>query len=294
MFRFPRFILVSAGLTVFFGLGVAQAASLSVYLSPPGIMSTEIIGATTETFDSVNAATWSGVTYQSPIGDYVGNNTKLPIIAADQYGGANNSNYMYVGTRHPGDSTSVTLTLATPEDYFGFWWSAGDSHNQISVYSGGVLIATFVTADITTLLSKNPLIALSGVQYQTSAYMGNPNTGTFHGKDASEPFAYVNLVASGFTFDKLVLTNDATSGFENDNHSVYALPVDIPRDYSSFVKVVDVPFTNNPVPEPGYSALAGLFLSGATYWGLRAKSNQLKSRDRPRPSSANRRMNPST
>jgi len=234
-------------------------------------MASVIPGVVTETFDDPALLTLISPTgFTSPIGTYVGNTSRIPVIAADQYGGAGNSDYMYVGSRQGGDSTSVTLTLATPADYFGFWWSAGDAANRISVYSKGVLVAQFQTSDITSLLANNPLIALDGTtQYQSSSWYGNPNTGQFHGMDSAEPFAYVNLVATGFTFDKVVLDNATNSGFENDNNSVYDGIVNIPRDFPSFVKVVDVPFENSPVPEPSYSMLLGLLLVSATYWRRR-------------------------
>jgi len=231
-------------------------------------MQSVIPGVVTETFDELPLLTLiNSAGFASPIGTYVGNTSRIGVIAADQYGGAGNSDYMYVGSRQGGDSTSVTLTLNTPADYFGFWWSAGDAANRISVYSKGVLVAQFSTSDITSLLANNPLIALNGTTYQTSAYYGNPNTGQFSGQDNAEPFAYVNLVASGFTFDKLVLDNATNSGFENDNNSVFSGTVNIPQDFPSFVKVVDVPFST--VPEPGYPMLLGLLFVGSAYWKMR-------------------------
>ena len=259
-----------SALVVLCTLGIAQAASITVYLSPPGDTASVIPGVVTETFDDPALLTLTSSTgFASPIGTYLGNTPRVPVILADQYGGAGNSAYMYVGSRQGGDSTSVALTLATPADYFGFWWSAGDALNRISVYSNGVLVAQFQTSDITDLLANNPLYALNGTTYPTSAYYGNPNSGQFHGQDNAEPFAYVNLVANGFTFDKLVLDNNGSSGFENDNNSVFTGTVNIPRDFPSFVKVVDVPFINDQVPEPGYSMLLGLLFVGTTYYKMR-------------------------
>jgi hypothetical protein len=247
-------------------LGVpAHAASLSVYLSPPGAMSSVLPGVLTEDFNnSALLNPVAGASYGSPIGTYsVPAGKKMAVIAADDYGGANNSQYMYVGNRRTGDALVVTLDLSTPRNYFGFWWSAGDASNRLSLYSGGLLIATFQTSDITTMLATSPIYALDGVtSYLSSQYKGNPNTGPYSGHASGESFAYVNLVATGFAFDKIVFDNNGTSGFENDNHSVLTGNVDIPRDFPSFVKVVDVPFINNPVPEPGTGALAGAALMG--------------------------------
>ena len=253
-------LLLRVGLILFAVSVLASAATLSVYLSPPGQMSSVIPGVVTEDFNAVALLTSSSTTYDSNIGIYtVPNGFRMPVIAADQYGGANNSQYMYVGSRHAGDATTVTLTLDVAANYFGFWWSAGDSKNRMTIYNNGTVLAVFQTSDITSLLANNPVVAINGTQYQTSAFKGNPNTGAFHGQDGSEPFSYVNLVALGVTFDKIVFDNNGSSGFENDNHSVYTGVVDIPRDFPSFAKVVDVPFVNDPVPEPG----TGILLGGA-------------------------------
>ncbi|MGB0062837.1 MAG: hypothetical protein WBP85_00190 [Terracidiphilus sp.] len=271
MNRSTRHTLGCAALACLLNLGTAGASTLTAYLSAPGEVATEINGATTETFNEVPLVgnQYNSNTLVSPIGTYVGNSTRIPIIAADQYGGANGSQYMYVGTRTGGDSTSVTLTLNSPADYFGFWWSAGDPANEIQVYSDGTLVATFTTASLTSFLSTPTVTSLGGAQYVSSSYYGNPNAGTFNGDDAAEPFAYVNLVATGFTFNQIVLTNDASSGFENDNNSIYGGSLDIPRDYTSFVKVEDIP-VNTPVPEPNYTLLMGVILAAAAFWKLRA------------------------
>jgi hypothetical protein len=252
-------------------LGTAGAATLSAYLSAPGEVATEINGATTETFNEVTLTgnQYNSNTLVSPIGTYVSNSTRIPIIAADQYGGALGSQYMYVGTRTGGDSTVVTLTLNSSADYFGFWWSAGDAANEIQVYSGNALVATFTTASLTSFLSTPTVTALNGTPYVSSTYYGNPNAGPFNGQDSQEPFAYVDLVATGFTFNKLVLTNDASSGFENDNNSIFDGSVNVPRDYTSFVKVEDIP-VNTPVPEPNYGVLMGAVVAAGALWKFRS------------------------
>ncbi len=256
-------------LVAMFGTAASHASTLTVYLSPPGAMSSEIPNVTTETFNDPALLNSVATSYQSVIGQYsVANGYRIPVISYDQYGGAGNSDYLYVGTRRTGDATSVTLDLAAPADYFGFWWSAGDPLNRISVYRQGVLVAQFQTSDITTLLASSPLIALNGTNYLSSSYYGNPNTGSgsHTGQDSGEPFAYVNLVADGFMFDSLVLDNNGTSGFETDNQSVSSNPVNIPQDFGSFVKVTDLSFSS-PVPEPSYAALGGLLLATLLYKG---------------------------
>ena len=241
--------------------GTMNASSLIAYISAPGQTSSIVAGASTETF---NDSAWlAGVTsYNSVLGVYTAISpnssgqtvTRIPVIAADQYGGADGSDYMYAGQRQDGDATAVDLHLTNPANYFGFWWSAGDATNVISIYDQGVFVAQFTTSDITTLLSNPTVTALNGTTYSSSSYYGNPTT-AFLGQDSSEPFGYVSLVANGFQFDEVVFSNLGGSGFENDNNSVYSGALNIPKDYSSFVEVSDLPFSS--VPEPGTLGLTG-------------------------------------
>lgn len=258
-------ILTAASLVIGLSVGGGlKANSLIAYVSPPGVMSSAISGAATETFNDPNLLTSQSTTYASVIGVYsVASGFVMPVIDADQYGGADGSQYMYVGQRRGGDATTVSLALPSPVNYFGFWWSAGDPLNRISVYSGGIFLASFQTDDITSLLSSPTVQAIDGSVYQSHDYYGNPNVGPNQGADAGEPFAYVSLVATGFSFDEVVFDNAGGSGFENDNNSVYAGALNIPRDYTDFVKVTDVPF--NSVPEPSSFALISLGAIGMTW-----------------------------
>ncbi len=254
-----RIVLISLLGTL--AAGTMSASTLVAYLSSPGQTSSIVSGVSTENF---NDPAWlAGVTsYNSAIGVYsaISPNssgqtvTRIPVIPADQYGGADGSDYMYAGQRQDGDATSIDLHLTQPANYFGFWWSAGDATNVISIYDQGVFVAQFTTSDITTLLGNPTVTALNGTTYTSSSYYGNP-TSTFLGQDAGEPFGYVSLVANGFQFDEVVFSNIGGSGFENDNNSVYSGALNIPRDYSSFVEVSDLPFT--AAPEPGTLGLAG-------------------------------------
>lgn len=195
-----------------------QASQIGVYLSAPASQSSTVtfangVTSTTETFNSANGRYSS---YSSAIGTYSGN---ILVQAADQFGGANGSNYMVFGSQS-GTSTPVTLTLKTAANYFGFWWSAGDVNNGITLYSAGTKLAHLSTADITTLLSGPKVTAINGQQYNSSQYYCNPNNTS---QDCSEPFAYVNLIASaGVTFDTIVFDNNNTTGtgFESDNQTV--------------------------------------------------------------------------
>ncbi len=64
----------------------------------------------------------------------------------------------------------LMLDLDTNANYFGFWWSAGDINNSISFFENGVLLATFDTADIVSLLPNSPTgkdTAINGSTYNT-------------------------------------------------------------------------------------------------------------------------------
>jgi hypothetical protein len=100
--------------------------------------------------------------------------------------------------------------------------------------------------------------ALSGAQYTTSSYFGNPN---FPGQNTGESYAFVDFVANGFTFDKVVFDNNGTTstGFESDNHSILATTPIISTDH------VLVGNLTEDVPEPAAALLlaGGLMLIAA-------------------------------
>jgi hypothetical protein len=137
----------------------------------------------------------------------VGTFDQLYIKNADSYGGAADANNPN-GTRYSlqGAGTSVsnsTLKLNTASSYFGMWWSAGDPKNVLDFYSGNTLVAQFTTASL-----MDPLPA---------AYDGNPRNRLL---DRNEPFAFINFFAdANTTWDKIVLRNNGSSGFESDNYT---------------------------------------------------------------------------
>jgi T5SS/PEP-CTERM-associated repeat protein len=149
----------------------------------------------------------------------IGSYDHLLIEAADAFGGAGGTgNYMTVNTSINKASQPTTLTLTTPERYFGLWWSAGDPFNLMSFYSGSTLLESFQSSDVVNFINAQP---------NKSAYYGNPN----NGKDASEPFAFLNFFANpsnpSVTFNRIVFSNVGSSGFEQDNHTLAATYTDI-------------------------------------------------------------------
>jgi len=204
------------------GLG---ATSIAAYLSAPSSQTTFVAGAITETFNSATAGTYQ--TYNSAIGTYgVTGQDSFVIQAADQYGGASNSQYMTFGAQS-NNANPITLALTTPATYFGLWWSAGDANNGVTFYSGTTLIGRFSMSTIVSLLQNKTVTAVNGTTYQSSKYFGNPNNTK---QDTSEPFAYVSFVVTGSPITSIVFdnSNSTASGFESDNHSVFNGAVTIP------------------------------------------------------------------
>ncbi len=240
--------------SILIGMGIsipASASSLGVYLSAPSAVTSSVTftnssSLTTETFDNKNN-TYS--TYSSAIGTYTGT---MKVQSADSYGGAGGTSYMTFGAQS-GTSTPVTLTLKTPETYFGFYWSAGDANNGIALYSAGTQLAHFTTADIKNMLAGPTVTAINGSTYQSSSYNCNPSNTA---QDCSEPFAFVHLIATGFTFDKIVFDNNTTTatGFESDNHTVGSGTVVLPNTFVS-VETLSVTAQGASTPEPGSVAL---------------------------------------
>jgi hypothetical protein len=216
-----------------------HAGSLSIYLSGPTVQYSEVPGVTAVTFDNLSIGNVTSP-YVSAIGTYSASpSAPFHVNQPDQYGGATDpsspstpTNYFAIGAQS-GSSAPISLTLNTPADYFGFWWSAGDPQNGISFYSGSTLLARFSTQTLTTLLSGGvgQVTAIDNTVYDTNQYYGNPNPGL--GKDAGEPFAFVDIVTTGVRFDRIVFDNSNTtgSGFESDNHTVSSSPVTLTGDH---------------------------------------------------------------
>ncbi len=244
---------------------ISSAASLNIYLSSPGSQSTYISGATTESFNTLPLGIKS-TPYVSSIGAYQFSSTShFAVLSADQYGGANGSDYVALGAQSH-SSTPVDLDLVRPANYFGFWWSAGDVNNGISFYYNTTLLTRITTATIVSLLSAHngTVTAVNGSTYSKSSYYGNPNNHL----DASEPFAYVNVFAGGTEFNRIVFDNSGAtgSGFESDNHSVY-FGAAAPNGASVFVETVPAVAVNGVEPASLLLSVLGMIgLAAAVAW----------------------------
>ena len=131
-------------------------------------------------------------------------------------------------------SDSVTISLSTPQAYFGIWYSAADKFNDLSFYRGTTLLAS--------VTGTGPVLSVL-----PSSYNGNP-TAAFHGQDSNEKFVFIDFSAqtTDDMFDKIVLSNGGgTTIFESDNHTFSAAIQNPPPGMSA-------------VPEPNTFALIGV------------------------------------
>jgi len=244
------------GLIAFVAASMAQATVIVTYAENPGAMQSSFINANTYDFNSLSTGVhtnvvWTG-TDATGAAVTTGTFNQVYIKSADQYGGANNTNYSVQGV---GSSVSTTiLNLSSASSYFGLWWSAGDASNVLDFYSGangtGNLIAEFTTANLLKVLGK--------------AYDGNPNTGTNAGKDASEPFAFLNFFATtDNAWASVVFRNSSSSGFEADNVASRVAAYDGTTDGAMpgvvFEAINGTQQTLVSVPEPG-ATLAMIFV----------------------------------
>lgn len=180
----------------------AHAVVIITYAEDPNASLSSLSGTqvfhfnTTATGKSTNVS-WSGV----------GTFDQLFVKNADAYGGAtdaqnpNGSRYSLQGAGS--GVLSSTLTLNTQSSYFGIWWSAGDPRNVLEFYNGDLLMSRFTTSSL-----MDPLPA---------SYDGNPRNRTIN---RNEPYGFINFFADETTsWDRIVFTNNGSSGFESDNYT---------------------------------------------------------------------------
>jgi hypothetical protein len=180
-------ITVGAGLM---GLALSANAQLAFTIEGPGVQSTTVSGVITENFDSRALGAFSGAT---PVGTFSAGGT---IFAADQFGGANTSQFMRPQT------APVMLTMPAPQNYFGVWWSAGDANNFLEFFDGATSLGVYNVGTIIPFLS--------------SSYYGNPNPPA--GRNLGEPYAYLNFTTTGS--EHITAVKFSGGNFEFDNISI--------------------------------------------------------------------------
>jgi hypothetical protein len=226
----------------------ASNPTLNFYISPPTIQNTFVTAARVATFNSKPTGACPN-TWQTDDGTTIGTITTngCSISDANKFGGAavgadadpfppNGTTVPAAGTRFISvpSQKMVTLTLAQPETYLGFWWSAGDQNNRITLYSGGTSgtrVGIFQTSSLTNLLKDPTVTAIDGNSYKSCQYYGNPRLvdrttncageNSSPSNDPNQPFAYIHLIGEGgLTFDTIVFTQVGGGGFELDNIAI--------------------------------------------------------------------------
>lgn len=237
-------------------LGGEARSEVVVYLSPNDIETAEasgIIGVTpqqifTEDFGSAPLGNFTDFT-SAKIGAHYTSTGGAAVIAENQYGGNGEGKYLGISA-----SSSINIDLASPAQYFGFYFTAGDDFNSLEIYSGANLVFQFSTAALIDRLPNDgvtTVTAINGSQYLGSNYYGQPVSGA----NGAQPYAYLHFITTGNdTFDRLVLYQSEVQGtaavFENDNHSILAVRPTIPDS------LVNLP--ENGVPEPSTALMLGL------------------------------------
>jgi hypothetical protein len=240
-----QFLLLTAfAISGLFTAAQADAAVVVTYAESPGQENSTLPNTQVFNFNSLSSGLDTNVNWNG-----VGTFNQLYIKNADQYGGAtdpthpNGSKYSVQGVGTPVSAT--TLTLSQNNGYFGMWWSAGDPSNVLELFDGNTLVAKFTTASLLGKLS--------------TTYNGNPRNTSL---DSSEPFAFINFYGdANTTWNKIILTNNSSSGFESDNYTdrvnTYTPSTDGPN--LPGVTVARVSGTTTTLVQPG--------TKGAALWG---------------------------
>jgi hypothetical protein len=187
----------------------------------------------TENFDTLTTATLLGAvaTFGGGItGTYAGDGRILP---ADEFGGAHaTGNYLAVT-----DGSAESLTLSTPVNFFGLWFSALDPSNTLQFYQTG---------------NPDPIYTFGADQFQAlvgdcpgDPYCGNPNA-AFQNANNGQQYAYLEFLDTGGTFNRVVISEASDTGnFEADNEAVG----DVSDPHIAGTSI-------NAAPEPGSFVLA--------------------------------------
>ncbi len=163
-----------------------------------------------ESFDTRTSKT--GFTTDFGTGGIItGAYSSVQINPADEYGGAGGAGKYAVAFGGTPYQVSLTTTLATGINYFGFWLSALDAGNEVSFYNNSTLVYSFTPTD---------LISALGACSKSNPYCGNPNT-TFLDYNSGQLYAFVNFFDTTGTFNSVHFEESpADGGYESDNQTV--------------------------------------------------------------------------
>ncbi len=180
----------------------AQASVIITYAEDPSSNLSSLSGTQVFNFNTTAIGKSSNVSWKG-----VGTFDQLYVKPADAYGGAadalNPKGSLYSLQGAGSGVLASTLKLESESSYFGMWWSAGDAKNVLEFYNGDTLMGRFTTASL-----MDPLPA---------SYDGNPLNRSIN---RGEPYGFINFFGDEKTsWDRIVLTNNGSSGFESDNYT---------------------------------------------------------------------------
>jgi hypothetical protein len=202
-------------LLVFIQTPVAKA-EISYADAGTQFQATNLTSATMETmnFDSVpivSNATTQTITFPNNVGTFARPaGSTVPAYSIFDFnadGGAG-------GTGRFITAGDILLTLNTTHRYVGFWWSAGNSPNNVTINLVGGGTEVFDAGTISSALGGCPNRTINGVT-SANPYCNNPNTAV-PGRMTNELYAYVHIRnETGFNSVRF-----SGAGFEFDNVSV--------------------------------------------------------------------------
>lgn len=261
-------------------LPMAKAATIQVYIAPPGVQSNPLsgVGYNIANFDATPTGNYDTLTV-TQVGTYdtAGTVHGLRVQNADQYGGVSGSRYMTFGAQN-GSAAAIALTLTTPRSYFGFWWSAGDANNGLTFVDVNGYVARFSAADLVSVLSprSGTVTAINGAVYNNSSYYGNPNPPS--GRNTGEPYAFVMFFFTDTQVSKIIFDNSGSTGtgFESDSHTVRTA---LPTVYQPSVWVKQMAMVETPEPGTMATCAGALVALGLLHRSRRSRAAGRAARD---------------
>ncbi len=214
-------------------VATGSSASVSLYLSEPGVEGPFLAGSTLESFstwDTVNGLTPTVLSPTTALG--IGSVSAGSMKAAYTDVGASRTDSAVVSwSRGAGSAIgwvdangSVTIDLSSPRNYFGLLWLAGDVTNTVVLRSAGTEVARFSTRDIIALVPKTAgtVTAIGGATYTKTDYYGSRfRANSSCGAACNEPYAFIHFVSPvATTFNQVQFLQGAGGGFEFDNLTV--------------------------------------------------------------------------
>jgi hypothetical protein len=95
------------------------------------------------------------------VGAFTRSNTGSVAVTASDVWGGSGSQYLQAA-----NSGEVSITLTDPSRYVGFWWAAGNSNNNVTIFGscGGneIQLGTFTAQTVINLLAGSTITAVNG------------------------------------------------------------------------------------------------------------------------------------